>query len=110
MLGLGETHQEIIEAMADLRQAGCDFLTIGQYLQPSLGHHRLVRYVRPEEFQEYQIVGKRLGFISVVSGPLVRSSFHAAEMYVSARRKSKHKPSPGKQPEARLLPGSLKTD
>jgi lipoic acid synthetase len=108
MLGLGETCQEIIEAMADLRQAGCDSLTIGQYLQPSLEHHRLVRYVRPEEFQEYQIEGKRLGFVSVASGPLVRSSFRAGEMYVSARRKSNTEPSPGTQPEPRLLPGSLK--
>jgi lipoic acid synthetase len=86
MLGLGESHREVIEVMADLRQASCDLLTIGQYLQPSLGHHRLVRYVRPEDFQEYQIVGKRLGFVSVASGPLVRSSFHAAEMHTSASR------------------------
>jgi len=89
MLGLGESLEEVIQVMADLRQAGCDFLTIGQYLQPSLEHHRLVRYIRPEEFEEYQVVGRELGFASVVSGPLVRSSFHAAEMYVSARRKSK---------------------
>jgi lipoic acid synthetase len=108
MLGLGESRGEVTEVMADLRQAGCDLLTIGQYLQPSLQHHKLVKYVRPEEFQEYRIVGKRLGFVSVASGPLVRSSFHAAEMYVSARRKSKRKPSPGTQPEARLSPGSLK--
>jgi lipoic acid synthetase len=74
--------------MAHLRQAGCDFLTIGQYLQPSLGHHKLVRYVRPKEFAEYRVVGRELGFASVVSGPLVRSSFHAAEMHTSASRKS----------------------
>ena len=92
MLGLGESRGEVIEVMADLRQAACDLLTIGQYLQPSLEHHRLVRYVRPEEFEEYQIVGKKLGFVSVMSGPLVRSSFHAAEMYISATRTSKRKP------------------
>jgi len=92
MLGLGEWREEVIEVMADLRQAACDLLTIGQYLQPSLEHHRLVRYVRPEEFEEYQIVGKKLGFVSVMSGPLVRSSFHAAEMYISATRTSKRKP------------------
>jgi lipoic acid synthetase len=89
MLGLGESREEVIEAMADLRQAGCDLLTIGQYLQPSLGHHRLVRYVRPEEFAELRTVGKKLGFVSVASGSLVRSSFHAAEMYSSANRKSR---------------------
>lgn len=91
MLGLGESRGEVIEAMADLRQAGCDLLTIGQYLQPSLQHHKLVRYIRPEEFEEYQIVGKKLGFVSVMSGPLVRSSFHAAEMYVSATQTLKQK-------------------
>jgi lipoic acid synthetase len=92
MLGLGESRGEVIEVMADVRQAGCDLLTIGQYLQPSLGHHKLVRYVRPEEFEEYQTTGRELGFASVMSGPLVRSSFHAAEMYISATRKSKQKP------------------
>lgn len=92
MLGLGESREEVIEVMADLRHAGCDLLTIGQYLQPSLQHHRSVRYIRPEDFEEYRIVGKELGFVSVMSGPLVRSSFHAAEMYISATRKSKQKP------------------
>jgi len=96
--------------MADLRQAGCDLLTIGQYLQPSLEHRQLIRYVRPEEFEEYQIVGKKLGFASVVSGSLVRSSFHAAEMYISASRKPKHKPSRSAQNGARGLAGSLKGD
>lgn len=98
MLGLGESREEVIEAMATLRRAGCDLLTIGQYLQPSLEHHRLVRYVRPEEFEEYQIVGKKLGFVSVMSGPLIRSSFHAAEMYISATGKSKGKPSSFAEP------------
>ncbi len=92
MLGLGESREEVAEVMADIRQAGCDLLTIGQYLQPSLEHHKLVRYIRPEEFEEYRIAGGKLGFASVMSGPLVRSSFHAAEMYISATRKSKQKP------------------
>jgi lipoic acid synthetase len=92
MLGLGESREEVIEVMADLKQAGCHFLTVGQYLQPSLQHHELVRYIRPEEFEEYRIAGKELGFASVMSGPLVRSSFHAAEMYFLATRKSKHEP------------------
>jgi len=84
MLGLGESRHEVIEVMADLRQASCDVLTIGQYLQPSLKHHNLVRYIPPEEFEEYQNMGREMGFVSVISGPLVRSSFHAAEMYLSA--------------------------
>ena len=84
MLGLGEARQEVIEVMTDLREAGCDLLTVGQYLQPSLSHHKVVRYVPSEEFEEYQRIGKELGFTSVISGPLVRSSFHAAETYCSA--------------------------
>ncbi len=83
MLGLGESRQEVIKVMADLRHAGCDFLTIGQYLQPSLSHHQVVRYVPNEEFEEYQNIGGEMGFSSVISGPLVRSSFHAAETYHS---------------------------
>jgi len=83
-LGLGEVRQEVIELMADIRQAGCDFLTIGQYLQPSLRHHKVMKFVPPEEFEEYGNIGKQLGFRQVVSGPLVRSSFHAAETYLLA--------------------------
>ncbi len=84
MLGLGETRQEVIEVMVDLRQASCDLLTLGQYLQPSLKHHKVVRYIPPEEFEEYQNAGREMGFTSVISGPLVRSSFHAAEAYLLA--------------------------
>ena len=85
MLGLGETREEVLEVMNNLREADCDLLTIGQYLQPSLRHHRLVRHVPPEEFEEYQNIGKEKGFVSVVSSPLVRSSYHAAETYLLAR-------------------------
>lgn len=84
MLGLGESRGEVIQVMADLRQAGCDLLTVGQYLPPSLAHHQLIRYVRPKEFDEYRAMGEKLGFAAVVSGPLVRSSYHAAETYASA--------------------------
>jgi lipoic acid synthetase len=84
MLGLGETRGEVIEVMTDLREAGCHLLTIGQYLQPSLSHHKVVKYIPPEEFQEYQNIGEKIGFTAVISGSLVRSSFHAAETYLSA--------------------------
>ena len=87
MLGLGESQQEVIELMTDLREVGCDVLTIGQYLPPSRRHHELARYVSPEEFIEYQDIGKDMGFRSVFSGPLVRSSFHAADAYFLATRK-----------------------
>ena len=86
MLGLGEIRQEVIELMANLRQAGCDLLTIGQYLQPSLRHHKVMKFIPPEEFEEYGNIGKQLGFQHVASGPLVRSSFHAAETYSLAHR------------------------
>ena len=87
MLGLGEDRQEVIEVMTDLRAVGCDVLTIGQYLQPSFKHYLLVRYVAPEEFAEYQRLGEEMGFNSVVAGPLVRSSFHAADAYFLATNK-----------------------
>jgi lipoic acid synthetase len=87
MLGLGESQQEVIELMTDLRRAGCAVMTIGQYLPPSRKHHELVRYSSPEEFVEYQNIGKDMGFVSIFSGSLVRSSFHAAESYLLATQK-----------------------
>jgi len=84
MLGLGENQQEVIDVMVSLRKVGCRILTIGQYLSPSPKHHKIVRFVTPEEFAEYTNIGRELGFASVVSGPFVRSSFFAAETYLSA--------------------------
>ena len=84
MLGLGETRDEVIEVMKDLRRVNCDLLTIGQYLQPSLKHHPVVRYVPPEEFSEYERIGKGMGFVGIASAPMVRSSFKAAELYAKA--------------------------
>lgn len=89
MLGLGETREEVIEVMTDLREAGYDLLTIGQYLQPTLSHHKVISYIPPEEFKEYQNIGKGIGFTAVISGPLVRSSYHAAETYLSALEQNK---------------------
>ena len=89
MLGLGEERDEILRVMADLRQVSCDLLTLGQYLQPSGKHHPVVRFVRPDEFEEFRIAGEKLGFQAVFSAPLVRSSFHAAEIFqktISPRR------------------------
>ncbi len=80
MLGLGETTEEVIETMSDLRAIGCDFLTIGQYLQPSPDHLPVIRYVPPAEFDELARIARGLGFVEVASGPFVRSSYHADEM------------------------------
>ena len=81
MLGLGETENEVLELLRDLKQAECDFLTIGQYLQPRKDRLPVVRYVPPEEFEEYKRIGEEMGFRAVASGPFVRSSFHAFEMF-----------------------------
>jgi lipoic acid synthetase len=80
MLGLGETHEELFDTLADLRDAGCDLLTLGQYLQPTPAHLPVIRYLPPEEFDELGARARTLGFKQVASGPFVRSSYHAAEM------------------------------
>lgn len=79
MLGLGEERNEVLQLMDDLRVADVDFLTIGQYLQPSVKHHEVMRFVPPEEFENYAIMGKSKGFLHVASSPLTRSSHHAGE-------------------------------
>src|SRR5438132_9440502 len=80
MLGLGETHEELFEVLADLRAVGCDTLTLGQYLAPTLKHIPVARYVPPEEFDGLAALARTLGFPKVVAGPFVRSSYHADEM------------------------------
>jgi len=80
MLGLGETRDELLDTLADLLAAGCDLLTLGQYLQPSLEHLPVVRYVPPAEFDELGRLARAMGFQQVASGPFVRSSYHAREM------------------------------
>jgi lipoic acid synthetase len=85
MLGLGETREEVVEVMKDLREANCDLLTLGQYLQPSARHHPVIRFVPPEEFSRYRDIGREIGFIEVAAAPLVRSSFKAAELYAKVK-------------------------
>jgi lipoic acid synthetase len=80
MLGLGETREELMDTLADLLDAGCEMLTLGQYLRPSLDQLPVVRYVEPEEFTELGQAARQLGFKQVASGPFVRSSYHAREM------------------------------
>ena len=79
MLGLGETEEELLQAMRDLRAADCDILTLGQYLQPTLKHLPVVQFVTPEKFREYGQRAEEMGFTHVASGPMVRSSYHADE-------------------------------
>ena len=80
MLGLGETHQELLDVLCNLREAGCDLLTLGQYLQPGPRYLPVVRYLPPDEFDELGALAKQLGFRKVASGPFVRSSYHARDM------------------------------
>ncbi len=81
MVGLGETPDEVRAAMADLRAAACDALTIGQYLQPTRAHLPVVEYVAPVQFAEYGRIGRELGFRHVAAGPFVRSSYHAEDTF-----------------------------
>jgi lipoic acid synthetase len=77
MLGLGETEQEIFEVLQDLRNHGCEMLTLGQYLQPSRDHLPVQRFISPEEFEQLGREAEAMGFTGVASGPMVRSSYHA---------------------------------
>ena len=79
MLGLGETKNEILQVMDDLLSANVDFLTIGQYLQPTVKHYPLQRYLHPDEFEELKDIALSKGFLIVSSSPLTRSSYHADE-------------------------------
>ena len=82
MLGLGETQDEIFQAMQDMREVDVDFLTLGQYLQPTRKHLKVERFLPPEEFEKLRQAGEALGFDYVAAGPLVRSSYKAAEFYI----------------------------
>jgi len=86
MIGLGEEHDEIIQVMDDLRSANVDFITIGQYLQPSVKHHPLQRYYHPDEFKELESIAKSKGFLLVSSSPLTRSSYHADEDFAKLKQ------------------------
>ena len=84
ILGMGEERDEVVQAMRDLHEAGCDLLTITQYLRPTPRHHPVSRWVRPEEFVELQREAEEIGFAGVMSGPLVRSSYRAGRLYRQA--------------------------
>jgi lipoic acid synthetase len=81
MLGLGESREEVVTVLKDLRASYCDIVTIGQYLQPSSSHYPVVSYITPKEFSEYEAIGYQLGFKQVVSSPLTRSSYHAGDFF-----------------------------
>ena len=86
MVGLGETRDEVLRTFRDLRAAGCDLLTIGQYLRPTPAHVPIDRFVTPDEFADYRRCAEEAGFRGVASGPFVRSSYHAGDLFENARR------------------------
>ncbi|NAZ76688.1 lipoyl synthase [Kineococcus sp. T13] len=87
ILGMGETDEEVVDALADLRSAGCDIITITQYLRPSPRHHPVERWVKPEVFVQLSAEAERLGFSGVMAGPLVRSSYRAGRLWAQAMRR-----------------------
>jgi len=87
ILGMGETPEEVTEALSDLYDAGCDIITITQYLRPSPRHHPVERWVKPEEFVEHKETAEKIGFLGVMAGPLVRSSYRAGRLYAEAKQK-----------------------
>lgn len=86
MLGMGENNEEVFQALDDLVKAGCELLTLGQYLAPSLDHHPVARFVTPDEFEDMAAKARSMGFKSVASAPRVRSSYKAAELLDATRR------------------------
>ena len=84
ILGMGETREEVSQALVDLHAAGCELVTITQYLRPSPRHHPVERWVKPEEFVELRDEAEDIGFAGVMSGPLVRSSYRAGRLYAQA--------------------------
>ena len=87
ILGMGETHEEVTQALVDLHAAGCDLITITQYLRPTPKHHPVERWVKPNEFVELSAEANEIGFAGVMSGPLVRSSYRAGRLYKQAQEK-----------------------
>jgi lipoic acid synthetase len=87
ILGMGETREEISQALRDLHHAGCDLITITQYLRPTPKHHPVIRWVKPEEFVELSHEADEIGFLGVMSGPMVRSSYRAGRLYKQAQEK-----------------------
>jgi len=94
MVGVGESDEEVVETLRDLREHGVDIATVGQYLRPTPKHAAVDRYVTPETFAEYERAGLDMGFSYVASGPLVRSSYHAAEAFVLSGRDATRRGSP----------------
>lgn len=110
MVGIGETQDEVFETLRDLREAGVDIVTLGQYLRPTPKHAEVARYVTPEEFRAYERRAEELGFAFVASGPLVRSSYHAAEGFVGARLRDGKSAIPDRSEDAASAPPAVRPE
>jgi lipoyl synthase len=104
MVGLGETRNEVMQVMDDMRAAEVDFLTIGQYLQPSLKHHAVARFVTPDEFKAYEAIAYAKGFLMVSASPLTRSSHHAGEDFARLRAARASRATPPSPPAGKAAP------
>lgn len=91
MLGLGETDAEIEQTMKELREIGVDCLTLGQYMQPTTRHLKVIEYVEPSKFKHWEVKGNELGFLYTASGPLVRSSYKAGEFFITSILRNRQK-------------------
>lgn len=91
MLGLGETDEEVEQTMNDLRGVGVDCLTLGQYMQPTTRHLKVIEYVEPSKFKHWEVKGNELGFLYTASGPLVRSSYKAGEFFITSILRNRKK-------------------
>lgn len=89
MLGLGETDSEVEQTLTDLRNAGVDCVTLGQYMQPTKRHLKVVEYVTPTKYKHWETIGNNMGFLYVASGPLVRSSYKAGEFFIASILKNR---------------------
>lgn len=89
MLGLGETDEQVEQTMKDLRSAGVDCVTLGQYMQPTKRHLKVIEYVTPEKFAHWERKGSEMGFLYLASGPLVRSSYKAGEFFIASILKNR---------------------
>jgi lipoic acid synthetase len=92
MLGLGETEEEVLQTLRDLREVGCEIVTFGQYLQPTQKHLPVEEFVTPEQFKAYQTMAEGMGFMYVASGPLVRSSYRAGELFIKGKIEERKAP------------------
>lgn len=97
MLGLGETEEEVFATLKDLRSVDCDVVTFGQYLQPTSRHLKVARFVTPEEFERWKVLAESLGFLYVASGPLVRSSYRAGELFMEGMNRKRRNESEAEQ-------------